>query len=94
MVVRGRLGVSHHDILEFLPDKVRRAVRKTTTMDFWRADFGLFKTWVGRVPWEAVLKDKGLQEGWAFFKKEVWKAQEQAVSIGTRQTRGEDDQPG
>ena len=48
-------------------------------MDFWRADFGLFRRLVDRVPWEAVLKGKGVQEGWAFFKKEILKAQEQAV---------------
>ncbi|KAK4826013.1 hypothetical protein QYF61_003786 [Mycteria americana] len=32
-----------------------------------------------RVPWEAALKGKGVQEGWTFFKEEVLKAQEQAV---------------
>ncbi|KAK4816197.1 hypothetical protein QYF61_012662 [Mycteria americana] len=47
-------------------------------MDFRRADFDLFRTLVERVPWEAVLKGKGVQEGWEFFKKEVLKAQEQA----------------
>ncbi|KAK4811203.1 hypothetical protein QYF61_021274 [Mycteria americana] len=47
----------------------------------WQADFGLFRTLVERVPWETVLKGKGVQEGWAFFKKEVLKAQEQAVPV-------------
>ncbi|KAK4811295.1 hypothetical protein QYF61_023347 [Mycteria americana] len=50
-------------------------------MDFQRADFGLFRTLVERVPWETVLKGKGVQEGWAFFKKEVLKAQDQAVPM-------------
>ena len=50
-------------------------------MDFWRADFGLFRTLAERVPWEKVLKGKGVQEGWTFFKEEVFKAQEQAVPI-------------
>ncbi|KAK4829746.1 LOW QUALITY PROTEIN: hypothetical protein QYF61_006455 [Mycteria americana] len=54
---------------------------KTTTMDFQRADFGLFRTLVESVPWEIVLKGKGVQEGWAFFKKELLKAQEQAVPM-------------
>ena len=40
-------------------------------MDLGRADFGLLRTLVERVPWETVLKGKGLQEGWAFFKKEA-----------------------
>lgn len=47
------------------------------TLDFQRADCGLFRSIFGRVHWEAVLKDKGVQEGWTFSKKEilnVWKA--------------------
>ncbi|KAK4832543.1 hypothetical protein QYF61_023875 [Mycteria americana] len=56
-------------------------VSKTTTMAFQSADFGLFRTLVERVPWETVLKGKGVQEGWAFFKKEVLKAQEQALPM-------------
>jgi len=44
-----------------------------------RADFGLFRTLVEKVPWERVLKGKWVQEDWTFFKKKVLKAQEQAV---------------
>jgi len=53
----------------------------TTTMDFRRADFGLFRMLVERVPWERVLKGKGVQAGWTFFKEEVLKAQEQVVPM-------------
>jgi len=43
VVVRGCLGLSDHEMTEFLGcGEVRRGVSKTTTMDFWRADFGLF----------------------------------------------------
>ncbi|KAK4830740.1 hypothetical protein QYF61_013190 [Mycteria americana] len=51
-------------------------VKRTATLDFQRADFGLFRSLVDRVPWEAVLKGKGVQEDWTFFKKEILKAQE------------------
>ena len=27
-------------------------------MDFWRADFKLYRTLIGRVPWESVLMGK------------------------------------
>jgi len=37
-------------------------------MEFWRADFGLSRMLVERVPWERVLKGKEVQEGWTFFK--------------------------
>jgi len=43
-------------------------------MDFWRADFSLFRMLVERVTWEKVLKGKGVQAGWTFFKQEVLKA--------------------
>ncbi|GAB0187132.1 mitochondrial enolase superfamily member 1 [Grus japonensis] len=49
-------------------------------MDFWRVDSGLFSRLVG-VPWEAVLKGKGVQEGYAFLKKEILKVQEQTVPM-------------
>ncbi|KAK4828864.1 hypothetical protein QYF61_000992 [Mycteria americana] len=61
-----------------LGQKVRRGVSRTATLDFRRADFGLFRSLVDRVPWEAALKGKGVQEGWTSFKKETLKAQEQA----------------
>ncbi|KFQ22405.1 hypothetical protein N332_14875, partial [Mesitornis unicolor] len=51
------------------------------TLDFWRTDFGLFRDLVGRVPWEAVLKGKGVQEGWILFKKEILKAQDEVVPV-------------
>ena len=33
------------------------------TMDFWRADFGLFRMLVERVTWERVLQGEGVQAG-------------------------------
>jgi len=50
-------------------------------MDLQRADFGLFRMLVERVPWERVLKGKGVKEGWTFFKEVVLKAQELAVPM-------------
>ena len=50
-------------------------------MDFCRADFELFRTLVGRVPWDSVLKSKGVDEGWLLLKKEVFEGQEQAVPL-------------
>jgi len=81
-VVGGRLGLSDHETTEFsVRGEVKRRANKTTTMDFQRANFGLFRTLVERVPWKTVLKGKRIQEGWAFFKEEVLKAQEQAVPM-------------
>ena len=83
VMVGGRLGpFCHHKMTEFwIQGEVRRGISRTAALDFWRADFGLFRRLVDRVPWEAVLKGKGVQEGWTFFKKEILKVQEQAVPM-------------
>jgi len=52
---------------------------RPTTLDFRRADFGLFRSLADRVPWELVLKGKGVQEGCTLFMEEVLKTQEQAI---------------
>ncbi|KAK4831824.1 hypothetical protein QYF61_019347 [Mycteria americana] len=80
VMVGGHLGQSDHKMIEFLiRGEVASGVSKTSTLDFQRADFGLFSRLVERVPWEAALMGKGVQEGWTFFKEEVLKAQERAV---------------
>ena len=64
-------------MIEFLIlGEVRRGVSRTATLGFWRADSGLFRSLIHKVPWEAVLKGKGVQEGWTFFKKEILKVQD------------------
>jgi len=42
----------------------RRGDNKTATLNFRRADFELFRRLAGRFPWDSVLVDKGVQEGW------------------------------
>ncbi|KAK4818289.1 hypothetical protein QYF61_010431 [Mycteria americana] len=80
VMVGGRLGCSSHKmIVVLIPGEVRRGVSRTATLDFCRADFGLFRSLLDRVPWGAVLKGKGVQEGWTFFKKEILKVHEQAI---------------
>ena len=47
----GCLGHSNHELIEFLIlGKVRRGVSRTATLGFQRANFGLLKRLVGRVP--------------------------------------------
>lgn len=72
VVVGGHLGHSDNEIIEFsIFCEIRRTISKTFTLDFWRANFGLFRRLIQRVPWEAALKNKGVQERWAFFKTEI-----------------------
>ncbi|GAB0206658.1 hypothetical protein GRJ2_003131400 [Grus japonensis] len=75
VMVGGHLGHCEYVICNefFILGAVRRRVSITATLDVQKADFGLFRSLAGRVPWEAVLKGKGVQEGWTFFKKEILK---------------------
>ena len=59
--------------------KARKGTSKTAVLDFRRADFELFRTLLGRVPWEVVLKGRVVQEGWTLFKKEILVAQEWSI---------------
>ena len=86
--VGGCLGQSDHDMVEFsILGGARRGNSKTATLDFQRVDFELFRRQVGGVPWESVLESKGVQDGWLLFKKEVLKAQEQAVPLSRKISR-------
>ena len=89
VMVGGRLGHSDHEMIEFsILGEVRRGLIRAASLGFWRADFGLFRGLVDRVPWEAVLKDKGVQETWTPFKKEI-KAQEQTIPMRQKLSRRE-----
>ncbi|XP_054058617.1 UPF0462 protein C4orf33 homolog isoform X2 [Rissa tridactyla] len=90
-VVGGCLGFSDHEMVKSsIRSDVRRGVSKT--WDFRRVAFGLFRTLVERVPWETVPKGKGVQERWTLFKKEILKAQEQAVPK-CRKSKGQAEWP-
>ena len=43
--------------------------------------FGMCRDLIDRVPGEAVLKGRGVQEGWTSFRNEILNGQEQAVPI-------------
>lgn len=51
--------------------------QQNCTLDVWRADFGLFRTLINIVPWEAVLRGKAVQEGWSFLNREILKVEKQ-----------------
>ncbi|KAJ7425385.1 hypothetical protein WISP_23650 [Willisornis vidua] len=70
VVIGGSLVYGNHKMMKFsVLTKTRWIVNKTSTLDFWRTDFGLFRRLVQRVPWETALRNKRVQEGWTYFKK-------------------------
>ncbi|XP_009635708.1 rho guanine nucleotide exchange factor 15-like [Egretta garzetta] len=84
-MVGGRVGHSHHGMLEFLIlGEVRRGVSRRAPLDCPRAGLGQFRSLISRVPWEAILKGEGVQEG---FKKTIFNAQERAVPMCQKMSR-------
>ncbi|GAB0204934.1 mitochondrial enolase superfamily member 1 [Grus japonensis] len=78
--LKGSLGCSDHEMVEF---KILRAVRRMhsnlTTLDFRRADFGLFRDLLGRIPWDKALEGRGAQDSWLIFKGHLLQAQERCI---------------
>jgi len=61
--VGGNLGCSDHEMVEFGNlHGGNRAISRITTLDFRRANFGLFKDLLGRIAWVRALEGRGLQE--------------------------------
>ncbi|KFQ53309.1 hypothetical protein N333_01103, partial [Nestor notabilis] len=48
-------------------------------LDFKRADFGLFKNLLSKVPWDIVLEGRGAQDCWLIFKDHLVQAQEHCI---------------
>ena len=80
MKLKGSLGCGDHELLEFkILRAVRRAHSKLTALDFRRADFGLIRNLLGRVPRHEVLEGKAAQECWLVFKDHLLQTQEQCI---------------
>ncbi|GAB0181417.1 hypothetical protein GRJ2_000607000 [Grus japonensis] len=74
------LGCSDHEMVEFkILRAARRAHTKLTTLDFRRADFGLFRDLLGRIPWDKALEGRGAQDSWLVFKGHFLQAQERCI---------------
>lgn len=56
MKIKGSHGCRDHEMVEFGTLGAGRSKRKLTTLDFKRADFGIFKYLCGGVPWDEALK--------------------------------------
>ncbi|GAB0186361.1 hypothetical protein GRJ2_001101400 [Grus japonensis] len=78
--LKGNLGCSDHEVVEFkILRAARRAHSKLTTLDFRRADSGLFRDLLGRVPWDRALEGRGVQKSWLVFEDHLLQAQEQCI---------------
>lgn len=56
MKVGGSLGCSDHEMVEFMiPCEGRKAINRARIWDLLRANFGLFKDLLVRIPWDKAL---------------------------------------
>jgi len=76
--LKGSLGCSDHEMVEFKNLRtLRRAHSQLTTLDFRRADFGLFL--FHRVPRDKALEGRGDQDSWLIFKDHLLQAQKWCI---------------
>ncbi|PKU35904.1 rna-directed dna polymerase from mobile element jockey-like [Limosa lapponica baueri] len=89
--LKGSLGCSDHKMVEIKILRAARRVRsKLTTLDFRRADFGLWRDLIGRVPWEKVLEGRGAQASWALTTPLVAEGKNRGYENEEPSTVGED----
>jgi len=87
--VGGRLGCSDHEIVEFrILRGGSRAISRIKTLDFKRANFGLFKELLGGIPWARALEGSGVQECWLLFKCHFLHAQERCIPLRKKSSKG------
>jgi len=59
--------------------KVFLQYSKASSADFMKADFGLFRDLLRRIPWDTTLVQRGAQESWLMFKDHLLQAQERCI---------------
>jgi len=74
---KGSRGCSEHEMVEFkMLRAARRAQSKFTTLDFRRADYGVFRDLLGGETWDKSLEWGHTHESWLIFKDHLFQAQE------------------
>jgi len=85
----GRLGCSNHEMVEFrILRGGSRAISRIKTLDFRRANFGLFKELLRGIPWARALEGRAVQECWSVFKCHFLHAQEWCIPLRKKSRKG------
>jgi len=83
------LGCSDHEMVEFrILRGGSRAISRIKTLDFRRANFGLFKDLLGGIPWIRALESRGIQKSWLLFKHHYLHAQDRCMPLSKRSSKG------
>lgn len=79
MNLDGSLGCNDHEIVEFkILWAVKRVCSKLTSLDFRRADFGLFSSLLD-LPWDQALEEREVQESWLILIGHLLQAHERCI---------------
>ena len=85
----GSLGCSDHEIMNFsILHGGSRAISRIKTLDFRRANFGLFKELLGEILCARALEGRGVQVCWLLFKHHFLHAQEQCIPLRKTSRKG------
>jgi len=85
----GHLGCGDCEIVEFrILHGGSRAISRITSLDFRRANFGLFKDLLGGNSWVKALERRGIQESWLLFKHHFLHAQNWCISMSKKSRKG------
>ena len=83
--VGGSRGCSNHGLVEFVISRdVGLAKSGVRTLNFGRANFKLFNGLLAKIPWDAVLKEKDVEESWLLFQDALLKAQEVSIPLNKK----------
>ena len=87
--VGGSLGCSDNALVKFMISRnVGLAKSGVRILNFRRANFKLFKELLAKIPCDAVLKDKDVEESWLLFKDAFLGAQELSIPLNKKVSRG------
>jgi len=76
----GSLSSSDHEMVNFrILRGGSRVISKIKTLDFKRANFGLFRDLLGEIPWVRALEGRGVQQSWSLYKHHSLHAQDQCL---------------
>jgi len=85
----GSVSCSDREMVEFrILRGESRAIRRIKTLDFRRANFGLFKELLGGVPWVRALEGSGVQECWLLFKHHFLHTQNRCIPLSKKSNKG------
>ncbi|XP_071671878.1 synaptonemal complex protein 2 isoform X2 [Patagioenas fasciata] len=65
-----------------------RIASRIATLDFSRANFGLFKQLLGEIPWARLLEGKGAQDSWLVFRDCFYQVQDQSIPTHRKSRKG------